>query len=152
MPRSDSCRRPVISFRWRRSICQIFAFKRPRRSTCSASGLAARAGIGDERGDAKDIAFLIRLLGLREAGPPRPKSLAEIAARAADAGAFEFELSDFLYEFALYGNEAMLTTARGPSKPERDGGRPRCLPGGVSYGPAWLLRAALDAPTGAHIA
>ena len=29
--------------------------------------LAARAGIGAERGDAKDIAFLIRLLGLTEA-------------------------------------------------------------------------------------
>ena len=30
--------------------------------------LAARAGIGAERGAAKDIGFLIRLLGLSEAG------------------------------------------------------------------------------------
>ena len=29
--------------------------------------LASRAGIGGERGDAQDIAFLIRLLGLRDA-------------------------------------------------------------------------------------
>ncbi len=30
--------------------------------------LAARAGVGGERGDAKDIAFLIRLLGITDAG------------------------------------------------------------------------------------
>ena len=36
--------------------------------------LAARTGIGGERGDSKDIAFLIRMLGLPDAGvrtPPR---------------------------------------------------------------------------------
>lgn len=40
---------------------------------------------------------------------PRPKSLAEVARRAVDARAFEFELADFLHEFALRGDEAMLT-------------------------------------------
>ena len=30
--------------------------------------LAARAGVGGEHGDAKDIAFLIRLLGITDAG------------------------------------------------------------------------------------
>jgi hypothetical protein len=39
---------------------------------------------------------------------PRPSSLAEVAARASGAHSFEFELADFLHEFALRGNEAML--------------------------------------------
>ena len=39
---------------------------------------------------------------------PRPSSLAEIARRAADATAFECELSDFLHEFAFRGDAAML--------------------------------------------
>ena len=42
---------------------------------------------------------------------PRPKSLAEVAQRADSARAFEFELADFLHEFALRGGEAMLTEA-----------------------------------------
>ena len=40
---------------------------------------------------------------------PRPKSLAEVARRSADAHAFEFELADFLHEFAFRGDMAMLT-------------------------------------------
>ena len=39
---------------------------------------------------------------------PRPQSLAEVARRAVDARAFEFELADFLHEFALRGDAAML--------------------------------------------
>ena len=38
----------------------------------------------------------------------RPQSLAEVARRATDGGSFEFELSDFLHEFALRGTAAML--------------------------------------------
>ena len=40
---------------------------------------------------------------------PRPKSLAEVARRASDGLAFEFELSDFLHEFALDGSYEKLT-------------------------------------------
>jgi hypothetical protein len=40
---------------------------------------------------------------------PRPKSLHEVARRAADGGSFEYELADFLHEFALRGNIDMLT-------------------------------------------
>ena len=39
---------------------------------------------------------------------PRPDSLAEVARRAADERAFEFELADFLHEFAFHGDEGML--------------------------------------------
>jgi hypothetical protein len=40
---------------------------------------------------------------------PRPASLAEVSRRALDARAFEYELADFLHEFARAGGEAMLT-------------------------------------------
>lgn len=40
---------------------------------------------------------------------PRPDSLAEIARRAVDARAFEYELADFLHEFARRGDAGMLT-------------------------------------------
>jgi hypothetical protein len=40
---------------------------------------------------------------------PRPDSLAEVARRASDARAFEFELADFLHEFALRGSEEMFS-------------------------------------------
>ena len=40
---------------------------------------------------------------------PRPGSLAEVARRAAAGGSFEFELADFLHEFAFRGEESMLT-------------------------------------------
>ena len=39
---------------------------------------------------------------------PRPHSIAEVARRATDARAFEFELADFLHEFAFRGDAAML--------------------------------------------
>ncbi len=39
----------------------------------------------------------------------RPQSLAEVARRTADGESFEFELSDFLHEFASRGTAAMLT-------------------------------------------
>jgi len=41
--------------------------------------LASRTGIGEERGDAKDIAFLIRLLGLKE-----PSAVMDIVSRYYD--------------------------------------------------------------------
>jgi len=41
--------------------------------------LAARTGVGEERGDAKDIAFLIRLLGLKE-----PSEVMDIVSRYYD--------------------------------------------------------------------
>lgn len=40
---------------------------------------------------------------------PRPTSLAEVARRAPDQHAFEFELSDFLHEFAREGDYEKLT-------------------------------------------
>ena len=40
---------------------------------------------------------------------PRPNSLAEVADRATSAPAFEYELADFLHEFAFRGVAAMLT-------------------------------------------
>jgi hypothetical protein len=39
---------------------------------------------------------------------PRPHSLAEVARRTNDARDFEYELADFLHEFALRGDAAML--------------------------------------------
>ena len=39
---------------------------------------------------------------------PRPDSLAELARRALEPSAFSWELADFLHEFALRGNPAML--------------------------------------------
>jgi hypothetical protein len=39
---------------------------------------------------------------------PRPHSLAEVARRTAAGESFEFELSDFLHEFQLRGEVAML--------------------------------------------
>jgi len=39
---------------------------------------------------------------------PRPDSLAEVARRTTDTRAFDFELADFLHEFALRGGEDML--------------------------------------------
>lgn len=40
---------------------------------------------------------------------PRPDSLAEIARRAVNARVFEYELADFLHEFARRGDAGMLT-------------------------------------------
>lgn len=42
---------------------------------------------------------------------PRPQSLAEVAERATDAPTFEFELADFLHEFARSGSAEMLAVA-----------------------------------------
>ena len=39
---------------------------------------------------------------------PRPHSLAEVARRTTDARTFEFELADFLHEFAFRGDATML--------------------------------------------
>lgn len=39
---------------------------------------------------------------------PRPHSLAEVARRTAEGEAFDFELADFLHEFQLRGDAAML--------------------------------------------
>ena len=39
---------------------------------------------------------------------PRPHSLAEVASRTTDARTFEFELADFLHEFASRGDATML--------------------------------------------
>ena len=38
----------------------------------------------------------------------RPDSLAEVSRRTADERAFEFELADFLHEFAYHSDEGML--------------------------------------------
>jgi len=40
---------------------------------------------------------------------PRPGAIAQVAQRAAAGGSFEFELADFLHEFAFRGEESMLT-------------------------------------------
>lgn len=54
---------------------------------------------------------------------PRPGSLQEVAQRAAAGGSFEFELADFLHEFARRADPSMLseepvllreTSAKGP--------------------------------------
>ena len=42
---------------------------------------------------------------------PRPRSLAEVAARAVNGQSFELELADLLHEFARCGEAAMLTQA-----------------------------------------
>ncbi len=39
---------------------------------------------------------------------PRPASLAEVASRTLDARTFEYELADFLHEFAFRGGKGML--------------------------------------------
>ena len=43
----------------------------------------------------------------------RPQSLADVAQRAVDELAFEYELADFLHEFARLGNAEMLADAPG---------------------------------------
>ncbi len=40
---------------------------------------------------------------------PRPNSLAEVASRTTQGSSFQFELADFLHEFARVGSEAMLS-------------------------------------------
>ena len=40
---------------------------------------------------------------------PRPQSLAEVAGRSTDARSYEYELADFLHEFAFRGKLDMLT-------------------------------------------
>ncbi len=87
---------------------------------------------------------------------PRPTSLAEVARRAPDQHAFEFELSDFLHEFAREGDYEKLTE-RPPILRRPLGNRlgAGCLPGRgscVSCSQAGLPRSRLDARSGAHLA
>ena len=44
---------------------------------------------------------------------PRPQSLAEVARRSAANSPFEFELADFLHEFALHPSASMLAESPG---------------------------------------
>lgn len=75
---------------------------------------------------------------------PRPDSLSEVARRAIGGSAFEFELSDFLHEFALRGNQDMLT---GPPAILRDFCEMGAIYDAYLAAVAAFLSARLDLPT-----